>query len=82
LYWFSFKGKSTVTHARLSYTGFRHIKGLSGRIWWDMYMKIIEYMYRILECGSILYLWEDSYLYNNLGSSAPKYVPHYRYTLK
>jgi hypothetical protein len=62
--------------------GFRHIKGLSRVIWWDIHMRIIENMYMILECGSILCLLEGSYSYNNLGSSAPKYVPHYRYTLK
>jgi len=62
--------------------GFRHIKGLSGRIWWDIYMRVIENMYMILECGSILCLLEGSYSYSNLGSSAPKFVPHYRYTLK
>jgi hypothetical protein len=49
--------------------GLRHIKGLLGRIWWDVYRRIIENMYihiyMILECGSDLWLLEGSYWYNN-----------------
>jgi hypothetical protein len=55
---------------------FRHIKGLSRRVWWDVYMRIIENMYMVLECGSILCLLEGSYWYNKLEGSAPKYATH------